>query len=129
MTTIKSYQDLIVWQKSQNLALSIYLLTNDFPKEEKYGLTSQLKRASVSIPTNIAEGYNRKTTKDYIHFLYISRGSCAEVESLLHLCYGLKLIDQKKLAVFQMQISEIGKLLNGLISALIRKIQYGPARS
>jgi four helix bundle protein len=72
---LKSYKDLQVWQKLYGLCLDIYKLTGDFPKEEKYGPTSQLRRAAVSVPSNIAEGYGRKTTPDYIRALYIAYGS------------------------------------------------------
>ena len=78
---LKNYKDLKVWQKSYELCLRIYRITAKFPKEERYGLTSQLRRSVVSIPSNIAEGYGRKTTVDYIRMLYISYGSLCELET------------------------------------------------
>ena len=76
---LKNYKELKVWQKSYQLCLKIYKVTKIFPKEEKYGLTSQIRRSAVSIPSNIAEGYGRKTTADYIKYLYIAYGSVCEL--------------------------------------------------
>ncbi len=78
---IVSYKDLIVWQRSMELAENIYSITKCFPPSELYGLTLQMRRAAVSIPSNIAEGYQRSTTKEYLHFLSIARGSAAELET------------------------------------------------
>ena len=75
---LKNYRELKVWQKSYGLCLNIYRITGKFPKEERYGLTSQIRRAAASIPSNIAEGYGRKTTADYIRSLYIAYGSVCE---------------------------------------------------
>jgi four helix bundle protein len=77
---MKSYKDLFVYQKAFELVLEVYRITKDFPVEEVYGLTSQMRRAAVSIPSNIAEGYRRDTRKEYLRFLNIARGSCAEIE-------------------------------------------------
>ena len=90
---LKNYKDLKVWQKSYQLCLEIYRITAKFPKEERYGLTSQIRRCVVSIPSNIAEGYGRKTTLDYVRMLYISYGSVCELETqiLLAGCLDLKL--------------------------------------
>jgi four helix bundle protein len=78
---LKNYRDLKVWQKSYILCLALYRITKIFPKEESYGLTSQIRRAAVSIPSNIAEGYGRKTTADYLRSLYIAYGSVCELEN------------------------------------------------
>ena len=78
---LKNYKQLKAWQKSYELCLEIYRITAKFPKEERYGLTSQIRRSVVSIPSNIAEGYGRKTTMDYIRMLYISYGSVCELET------------------------------------------------
>ncbi|MEO5776968.1 MAG: four helix bundle protein [Flavobacterium sp.] len=83
MGEIKSYKDLLVWQKGIKVVILVYQLVKSFPKEEMYALTSQLKRASVSIPSNIAEGFGRNTDKSFSHFLDISRGSLYEVETQL----------------------------------------------
>jgi len=78
-----NFKELLVWQKSINFVTEIYELTNDFPKNEMYGLISQIRRASISIPSNIAEGNSRRSVADYLQFLKIARGSCAEVETQL----------------------------------------------
>ena len=83
---LKNYKELIVWQKSYQLCIEIYRITKDFPKEEKFGLTSQIRRAVVSVPSNIAEGYGRKTTREYIRALYIAYGSHCELETQILLC-------------------------------------------
>jgi four helix bundle protein len=80
---MKSYRDLIVWQKAMSLVVDVYKITEYFPDAEKFGLTSQIKRCSVSIPSNIAEGYGRNYTKDYIRFLQIARGSLFECQTQL----------------------------------------------
>ena len=91
---LKNYKELKVWQKSYELCLEIYRITAKFPKEERYGLTSQIRRSVVSIPSNIAEGYGRKTTMDYIRMLYISYGSVCELETQIPLAGDLGLIEK-----------------------------------
>jgi len=86
---LKDYKELKVWQRSYQLCLDIYKITKEFPKEEQYSLTSQIRRAAVSVPSNIAEGYGRKTTADYIRFLYIAYGSNCELETQILLSGGL----------------------------------------
>ena len=81
MGEVKSYQDLIVWQKAMDLVTEIYRITKNFPKEEIYGLTNQMRRAAISIPSNIAEGHARKSRAEYIRFLSIAQGSRAELET------------------------------------------------
>ena len=83
---MKNYRDLVVWQKGMDLVEKIYKITGFLPNEENFGLTLQLKRAAVSIPSNIAEGFERNTTKDYIKFLSIAKASRAEVETQLLIC-------------------------------------------
>lgn len=92
---LKSYQDLRVWEKGYKLCLEIYRLTKKFPDEEKYGLSSQLRRSSVSIPSNIAEGYGRKGRQEYIHYLYVSYGSCCELKTQVMLAVGPGLHKEK----------------------------------
>lgn len=89
---MKNYKDLIVWQKAMDLVEEIYRITEFLPNEEKFGLSLQLKRAAVSIPSNIAEGYERNTTKDYIKFLSIAKASRAEVETQLYICKRLEFL-------------------------------------
>jgi len=90
---LKNYKELKVWQKSYELCLEIYRITAKFPTEERYGLTSQIRRSVVSIPSNIAEGYGRKTTLDYVRMLYISYGSVCELETQILLAGDLDLIN------------------------------------
>ena len=116
MAVLKSYKELIVWQKSMTLVKDIYQLTNDFPSEEKYGLISQMRRSSVSIPSNIAEGWGRLSRKNYIQFLRISRGSLFELETQLLITKELNYInDSEKIEGL---IIEISKMLNSLIKKL-----------
>ena len=92
MTQIKSYQDLIAWQKAISLVTDVYALTADFPGHEIYGLTSQLRRASVSIPSNIAEGHGRATKGEFLQFLGHARGSLCEVQTQIFIARGLTYI-------------------------------------
>ena len=94
---INSYRDLIAWQKAMDLAQCIYDLTDSFPREEAFGLRPQLRRCSVSIPSNIAEGHARHSTRDFIHFLRVARGSLAEAETQLMLCGRRKYISKAAL--------------------------------
>ncbi len=115
---IKSHKDLIVWNKSINLSLEIYKITENFPKEEVYGLTSQIRRAAISIPSNIAEGKNRGTKKDFAQFLKIARGSLAELETQIIIAKQLpktKVLDYK---TAESLMDEIGKMLNVIIKKL-----------
>ncbi len=94
---LKNYKELNVWQKSYELCLKIYRITAKFPNEERYGLTSQIRRSAVSVPSNIAEGYGRKTTLDYIRMLYISYGSVCELETQILLAGYLGFIEKGEL--------------------------------
>lgn len=104
-----NYKNLIVWQRSRDLALEIYSLTNDFPKKELFGITSQLRRAAVSVPTNIVEGYNRHSKKDLARFIDIALGSLAETEFLLEFSKQLRYVGKAKKA--EALIDETGRLL------------------
>ena len=120
MGNVKSHEDLQVWQMAIDFVTDLYKVTNNFPKSELYGLTNQIRRASVSIPSNIAEGSARKSTKEYIQFLYISLGSVAEVETQLLISKNLGYLNDEKLKT---QIKNIkGKLIN-LIASLKRKLK------
>jgi four helix bundle protein len=115
---IESYKDLIVYQKSYRLALEIYRTTKNYPKEEIYGLISQMRRSSVSIPCNIAEGYRRGHRKEYIQFLHMAYGSCSELETLLSLSNDLDYIEKDYFGeIYQFQ-EEVSRLLKGLILSL-----------
>ncbi|WP_315055560.1 four helix bundle protein [Chryseobacterium indoltheticum] len=113
-----NFKELLVWQKSINFVTEIYELTNDFPKNEMYGLTSQIRRASISIPSNIAEGNSRRSVADYLQFLKIARGSCAEVETQLIIAQNLKFLNEEHYLKLNQGIIEISKMLNGLINSL-----------
>ncbi|WP_265427624.1 four helix bundle protein [Chryseobacterium sp. YIM B08800] len=113
-----NFKELLVWQKSINFVTEIYELTNDFPKDEMYGLTSQIRRASISIPSNIAEGNSRRSVADYLQFLKIARGSCAEVETQLIIAQNLKFLREEYYSKLNQDIIEISKMLNGLINSL-----------
>ena len=117
---IKSYKDLIVYQKSYKLALDIYRATQIYPKEEIYGLVSQMRRSGVSIPCNIAEGYRRGHRKEYVQFLYMAHGSCGELETLLSLSWDLGLLDKDSFEKLHRIQEEVSRLLNGLISSLLK---------
>ena len=105
------YRDLIVWQKSIALVVAIYKLTAHFPREEIYGLTSQIKRASVSIPSNIAEGSRRRTQKDVRHFLTIAYGSASELETQIEIAKQLKLLADETFKDVDELLMEVLKML------------------
>ena len=115
---MKDFRNLKVWEKSHKLVLSIYELTNYFPKSELYGLTSQIRRAAVSIPTNISEGCGKYGGKDFARFLQISMGSASELEYLIFLSNELKLIDTSNFTELNSNIVEIKKMLTSLIKKL-----------
>ena len=120
---INSYKDLIVWQKAVALVTSIYALTKSFPQEEKFGIVSQLNRASVSIPSNIAEGWGRESSKNYLQFLKIARGSVMETETLLVISKNLNYIDDSKYEGISQEIEEVSRILQGLINSIQQKIK------
>jgi four helix bundle protein len=117
---VKNYQELIVWQKSMDLVEEVYKSSRDFPREEIYGLTSQIRRASVSIPSNIAEGRGRRTTSDFLRHLSIAYGSLREVETQILIGRRLKYITQASLEGVLNLAGEVGRLLNGLMASLTR---------
>ncbi len=109
---------LILWKKSHELVLLIYEITKEFPKEELFSLTSQIRRAAVSVPSNIVEGKARNSNKEYKRFLLISRGSLEELKYQLLLAKDLKYIDECKYNKIKMLADEVGKLLNGVIRSI-----------
>jgi four helix bundle protein len=115
---IKSYRDLIVWQKSIDFSVGIYKLSNQFPTEEKYGLTSQIRRSSVSVAANIAEGFGRDSDGDFIRFLRISQGSLKETETHLILAERLEFVGKKDIESGLQLADEIGKMLRSLIAKI-----------
>ncbi len=118
---LKNYKQLNVWQKSYELCLKIYRITAIFPNEERYGLTSQIRRSAVSIPSNIAGGYGRKTTLDYIRMLYISYGSVCELQTQILLAGDLGFIEKGELGSAKKDIAEIERMLKALIKSLENK--------
>ncbi|MBE0651537.1 MAG: four helix bundle protein [Bacteroidales bacterium] len=117
---LKSHKDLEVYKTSMDLVSSIYKITKGFPDDEKFGLTSQIRRAAISIPSNIAEGAARKNTKEYIQFLYHSLGSASEIETQLDLAERLGFLESP--AVMQERIHYIISMLTGLIKSLQKKL-------
>src|SRR3712207_3907813 len=118
---LKSYRDLEVWQKAMDLVVGCYRMTEQFPKTELYGLTSQLQRAAVSIPANIAEGQGRSHTREFLNHLSVAYGSLMEVETHLEIAARLEYLDQAALNRLLDQTGEIGRMLNGLMQALNRR--------
>jgi len=115
---LKNYKELKVWQKSYQLCLEIYKATSELPKEERFGLISQIRRAVVSVVSNIAEGYGRKTTTEYIRFLYIAYGSNCELETQMLLSGDLGYIESAKLKGIIEKIQEVERMLKSLIKSL-----------
>ena len=120
--SVQSYRQLIVWQKAISLAKQCYQVTRSFPKEELFGLTSQIRRASASVPANIAEGQGRSHTKEYLNHLSIARGSLFEVETHLILSQEVGLLSKENLAELLMLSDEIGRMLSGLRKSLEAKL-------
>ena len=118
---MNSYKDLIVWQKSIELVVNIYKITDKFPKSELYGLTSQIRRAAVSISSNIAEGYTRKHRQEYVQFLRIAFGSGGELETQIIIAKKLNFSEPQDLDKVERLLVEIMKMLNKLIDALVNK--------
>lgn len=115
---ITTYRDLDVWKESMNLCELVYELTNKFPEKELYGLTSQLRRASVSIPSNIAEGQGRRGSKELLHHLSIAKGSLCEMETQIILSVRFHFMSKPDGELIWEKAQEVGRLLNGLIRSL-----------
>src|SRR5579864_3658047 len=113
-----SYRQLLVWQKARSLAVAVYRTTETFPKSETYGLTSQLRRASVSVASNIAEGQGRLTKGEFRHFLGQARGSLLEVETQLSISLDLHLLEEDEFQNLQHRSFEVRRLINGLIESM-----------
>lgn len=118
MAEIKSYKDLIVWQKSIDLVKEIYLSTKPFPREEQYGLTNQMRRCAVSISSNIAEGYGRNATGDYKRFLQIAVGSLYELQTQIEISFRLKYLEEAVFISVIALCTEIDKMLYSLIQKI-----------
>lgn len=118
--SIESHRDLIVWQKSMDLAVAAYRLTNSFPVDERYGLTSQIRRPCASIPANIAEGYGRESAGAYAQQLKVAQGSLKEFETHVELAHRIGMVDEPTLSNVLTGSEEIGKMLRSLIRAIER---------
>ena len=117
----KDYKELIIWQKGRRLTKEVYLLTRQFPPEERFGLSSQIQRAVVSIPSNIAVGFNRNSDKELIHFLKIAKGSSAEVETQLLLSMDLGYVDKETIGPLLTLNQEVIRGIGALISKIGQK--------
>jgi four helix bundle protein len=115
---MRDFRKLIVWKKAHNFALEVYNISKLFPKEEIFGITSQIRRAALSIPTNIAEGSGKNTSKDFSRYLSIAAGSASEVDYLLLFIRELKIVDDSQVDKLLNEISEIKKMLNSLHSKI-----------
>ena len=118
MGTINSYKDLKVWNKAMDLTTMVYDALKTFPPKEEYGLSSQMRRCSVSIPSNIAEGYGRNSTLDYCRFLQIALGSAYELETQVELARRLDYVDNDTANKLATQLTEVGRMLNSLINKI-----------
>jgi four helix bundle protein len=118
---MNNFKKLIVWQKSRELVKDIYLITKEFPKEELFGLTSQIRRATISIALNIAEGSGRGTDKDFAHFLDIAFGSALEVEAQIILSSDLEFITNNECDILNLKIQEIQKMIKKLTDSMRNK--------
>lgn len=119
---VKSYRDLLVWQKSMSFVTEVYRHLESFPKQEQYGLVSQIKRSSLSIPSNIAEGSSRRSTKEFLHYINIATGSLAEVETQLQIANNLNYLDADTLKNMLGHTDEISRMLQGLYHSLEKKL-------
>jgi four helix bundle protein len=116
---VRTFRDLVVWQKAIDLVTKIYRVTQNFPKEEMFGLISQLRRAAVSVPSNIAEGQGRLTEKEFRQFLGNARGSLSEVDTQIIIAKNLGYLDESDFKDLSAMIAEVGRVLKGLISSVI----------
>ncbi|HBX68517.1 MAG TPA: four helix bundle protein [Chloroflexi bacterium] len=121
----RNFRKIIAWQEADNLVIEVYKLTGSFPSEERYGLTSQLRRAAMSVAANIAEGSGRSTLKDFLRFLYNAQGSLSEVEYYLHIAQRLNYLSEEEIKPVENQRTKVGRLLNGFIRSIHTKIANG----
>jgi len=122
---IRGYRDLIVWQDSMDLVVTVYRITATFPKEERYSLVNQLRRAAVSVPSNIAEGHGRSRTGDYLHHLSVAVGSLSEVETQVQISRRLEYIAEDDQSRLLDSCNAIAKMLGGLIRSLRKRLESG----
>ena len=110
----RGHRGLVAWQKAMELVTEIYRVTRDFPKDELYGLVSQLRRAAVSVPSNLAEGYGRNSRKEFHQFVGVARGSLAEVETQIEIAKNLHYVSQESCSELLSRVDEVGRVLTGL---------------
>jgi four helix bundle protein len=122
--TIKSHRDLIAWKKAIDLTVDVYRVTKAFPSDERFGLTSQIRRASSSVPANIAEGQGRRSKREFVQFLSHARGSLLELDSHLELALRLEYIDKLNFSGLREQVDEVGRVINGLVRSLTSDLQH-----
>jgi four helix bundle protein len=122
MKQIKTFKDLLIWQKAMQMVTNIYTTTKSFPKDEMYGLTSQIRRAAVAIPSNIAEGYGRNHTKEYIQFLYISISSLYELQTQLEIALNIQYINEGQFKDLFETSREVERMTSAMIKTLKNKI-------
>lgn len=118
MEISRSYRDLIVWQKALDLVVEMYKVTDTFPEREKYALSSQMRRAAISIPSNIAEGRSRSTSKDFVHFLHMALGSSTELETQIIIAKRLNYVTDADFQGATQLLSEVCRMLHGIIRKL-----------
>ena len=119
----QSYKDLIVYQKAYKLTLDVYKISKKFPPDELYGMISQMRRSAVSIPCNIAEGYRRGHRKEYVQFLYVAMGSCAELETQLSIAKDLRWIDEQEFQKLYAIQDEVSRLLRKVIYTMHKPVE------
>ncbi len=128
MNRIKDFRDLNVWNIGMDITFEIYQFTKDFPEYELYGLTSQMRKAAVSIPSNIAEGFARSHNKEYRQFLYISLGSCAELETQVEIAGRLEYLSETSRKHLIDILQQLGRMLTSLIKCITENISFSPAK-
>lgn len=116
--TVRNYQDLLAWQKAVDLVVAVHQVTRLWPAEERYGLTAQIQRAAVSVPSNLAEGQGRRSDKEFSRYCHIAHGSLREVETQLIIAQRLGYLSSEQLALMLTATGEIGRLITGLINSL-----------
>ena len=126
MSTVRSFEELTIWQEAREFTNSVYTISKRFPKEELYGVTSQIRRASVSIMSNIAEGFNRRSTKEFINFLIISRASISEVQNDLYISLDLNYINKDNFETIYNHAQKISMSINKLITYLRAQVKNYP---
>jgi four helix bundle protein len=124
---LTSHKDLIAWKKALTLASKVYAVTRQLPSEERYGLTSQLRRAAVSIASNIAEGSARRSSAEFMHYLHVARGSLSELETQMMIAIDQGFVEERHSPLHE--IAEVGRLLNGLIRSLSQSRRSAHARA